>query len=118
MGYGQFIPTVGRTSRIPRPAHRVAWEIANGAIPTGIFVCHRCDNPPCCNPAHLFLGTHQDNVDDMVAKGRHPSSSRFTPDKRSIVLKMSADGRRQVDIAAAVGMSQSFISRFLSGAVR
>lgn len=51
-------------------AHRVAWTIANGEIHDGLFVLHRCDNPPCCNPSHLFLGTDQDNVDDMMRKGR------------------------------------------------
>ena len=51
-------------------AHRVAWRLAVGAIPKNLFVCHHCDNPPCCNPSHLFLGTNQDNIDDMVYKGR------------------------------------------------
>jgi hypothetical protein len=51
-------------------AHRVAWSVRNGPIPAGIFVCHRCDNPPCCNPDHLFLGTPEDNIRDAYQKGR------------------------------------------------
>lgn len=50
--------------------HRVAYEIAYGPIPDGLLVRHSCDNPPCCNPAHLLLGTVQDNADDRVARGR------------------------------------------------
>lgn len=52
-------------------AHRVAWEEAHGAIPAGMFVCHKCDNPPCANVEHLFLGTPAQNTSDMVAKGRN-----------------------------------------------
>jgi hypothetical protein len=51
-------------------AHRVAWEITHGPIPAGLLVLHRCDRRRCCNPAHLFLGTVQDNTDDMLRKGR------------------------------------------------
>lgn len=66
-GYGQ-IKIDGKN----RKTHRVAWELVNGPIPDGLMVCHRCDNPPCCNLDHLFLGTAADNTHDMQAKGRRP----------------------------------------------
>lgn len=60
-------------------AARVAWTMEHGQIPAGLFVLHKCDTPLCVNPAHLFLGTHQDNVADAMAKGRYrnaPSGPR------------------------------------------
>lgn len=70
-GYGRFA-LHGRSRR----AHRVAYLLCIGQIPDGLFVCHRCDNPPCCNPAHLFLGTDLDNVNDSITKGRHTRGER------------------------------------------
>jgi hypothetical protein len=55
------------------PITRVIWELLHGRIPDGMCVCHHCDNPPCVNPDHLF-GTHKDNRDDMIKKGRQNSA--------------------------------------------
>ncbi len=70
MGYGR-ISVNGQ----PILTHRVAWELINGPIPNGLYVCHRCDNPPCVTVIHLFLGTNSENQLDSVAKGRHRSAS-------------------------------------------
>lgn len=66
-------------------AHRLMWEEVNGPIPHGMCVLHRCDNPPCIRPDHLFLGTKADNVRDMIAKGRDALWS--TPNKAKTVCK-------------------------------
>lgn len=58
-------------------AHRVAWILTHGPVPHGLHVLHHCDNPPCCNPTHLFLGTALDNKRDAIAKGRAVDNSRF-----------------------------------------
>lgn len=79
--YGRF-QAVGFPETI---AHRFAWTVTNGPIEGGLFVCHHCDNPPCCNPAHLFLGTPLDNNRDAMRKGRKRSGdnhyARTNPEK-------------------------------------
>jgi hypothetical protein len=77
-GYGQFRAD-GQTHYV----HRVVWEQANGPIPDGLFVLHRCDNPPCARLSHLFLGTHTQNMQDCVSKGRkaQPRWAKLTLEK-------------------------------------
>jgi hypothetical protein len=69
-GYPKIHLRVSGELEIHASAHRIAWMISHGDIPEKMFVLHKCDNRLCCNPDHLFLGTQQDNMDDMVSKGR------------------------------------------------
>lgn len=113
-GYGQVSPhyRVGiKSSR----AHKVAWILTHGPIPEGLHVLHRCDNRLCVNPTHLFLGTHQDNMDDKVSKGRqaHNRGERAGGVKLSSyqVLEIRSDPRTQKVIAQDYGIGQMSVCR-------
>lgn len=69
-GYGQF-----RLKGKMRGAHKASWELTHGSIPDGLWVLHKCDNPSCVRPDHLFLGTAKDNTQDMVSKDRNRSAT-------------------------------------------
>jgi hypothetical protein len=95
-------------------AHRLAWELTNGPITGGLFVLHRCDNPPCCNPSHLFLGTHADNMADRGAKGRAPGGdrhgSRTRPESRACGTGNASAKLTEDDVLAIRGMATVGIS--------
>lgn len=111
-GYGQI-----RINGTSMKAHRVSWAATNGPIPDGALVLHRCDNPACINPDHLFLGDHKANVDDMDAKGRRVNAqhkgSRCPGSKLSEanIPAIRADRRTQHEIAKSYGISQSVVSK-------
>lgn len=102
-------------------AHRVAWNISRPNNCDGLCVLHTCDNPPCVRPDHLFLGTKQDNSDDMFDKGRnyHPAGENSATAKLTYEEVEHIRGLRgklkQVDIAKMFGINQPHVSRILRG---
>jgi hypothetical protein len=101
-------------------AHRFAWTLTNGEIPAGLSVLHRCDNPPCGNPDHLFLGTLADNNRDMVSKGRQASGerarhARLTESEVIEIRRRHAAGERQYLLASEFGVTKPTIHRVVRG---
>lgn len=107
LGYGIFSTVVGRWV----PAHRGSWILLIGNIPVGLCVCHRCDNRRCVNPNHLFLGTHQDNSNDCVSKGRIARWNRMPQTKLTpeIVRNIRTSKEPSRRLARFYGVSQSAI---------
>ena len=113
-GYGEFHCN-GRN----HPAHRVAWLMAGRAIPEGHYVLHRCDNRLCVEPGHLFTGTHQENMDDMAAKGRRAAqpgalngNARLTPEQ---VAEIRTNSRSHRSLGLEYGVSKTTIGRIKRG---
>jgi ribosome-binding protein aMBF1 (putative translation factor) len=102
-------------------SNRVAYIMEHGEIPPGLFVCHSCDNRLCCNPGHLFAGTHEDNVRDMCSKKRQPQTGRSTPspldeDKvRAIREEYAKGGIKQSELAERYGVSAGTIGHITQG---
>jgi hypothetical protein len=115
-GYGR-ISINYKTKRV----HRVSYELSIGPIPEGMCVLHRCDNPPCFNPDHLFLGTNKENTEDMYNKGRQNppvgvrnGNAKLTPEQ---VLQIRKDTRSLDTIAAEYPVSRSIISLIRIGKI-
>jgi hypothetical protein len=112
-GYG-YISIGGRKGKRTY-AHRIAWEFKNGTIPSGLFVLHSCDNPACCNPKHLFLGTRQDNSKDKVNKGRQAKGENNGAHKLNegdvlyIRERYSRGDIRITDLANELGLGRTHV---------
>jgi hypothetical protein len=106
-GYGAICDDSGRQI----PAHRAAYMLAHEmtSLPPKTEVCHRCDNPPCVNPDHLFLGTRTDNVRDMLKKGRSPHAKLTTYDVRAIRRLYRSSAYSQQRLAAQLNVSPATI---------
>ena len=111
-GYGRLKMTrAGTATRIG--AHKAAYEVAFGKIPGGLLCLHDCDNPACCNPKHLYVGTQAQNVQDSVARGRRARGERIASSKLTTaqVVAIRLDDRSQRAIARDYGMDKKTIKQ-------
>jgi len=109
-GYG-FVDLMVRGKRFPILAHRLAWAIAHDCeIPSDRIICHRCDNPSCCNPKHLYLGTPATNAADKVRAGRQVSTLRGVLGEAHPASKYSNSQRAEAVGGRKVGESYQSIS--------
>lgn len=117
-GYAQF-----RAQHKTYRAHRVSYALFNGPVPANTLVCHSCDNRCCVNPKHLWLGTHKDNIQDCVAKGRFQSVGLHNHNRQpkypdALILKIQSGEICRRDALTAYGMSSSHFHRVRSGTQR
>lgn len=103
-GYGSFVRSHDRPApTVLIQAHRMAWELTYGPPPSDLDVLHKCDNRACVRPDHLFLGTHTDNMRDMVAKGRRNPKSKAKSGEAHHFAKLTADDVRAIRARYALG---------------
>lgn len=109
-GYGQI-----RDGKKLRRAHVVIYESVYGLVPRGKKVLHRCDNPPCCNPSHLFVGTQQENVDDMIAKGRDRKAkglengkAKLSDEDVKLIRRLHENGVGHTELGRRFGISRYY----------
>ncbi len=118
-GYGRFL-----IKERPYYAHRVAYFLETGLDPVGFVICHTCDNPPCVNPRHLFMGTPQDNISDMVLKGRRRNGfgdsrgekhggSKLTNVQVKRIRSLAFSGVIQLRLSERFGVSPATISNIV-----
>ena len=110
-GYGNI--STGLAKPRMRSAHRVAWELRNGPIRDGLWVLHRCDNRPCVNPAHLFLGTDTDNNRDMARKGR--VDHQLTPQQVREIRRLWPGSLTMAELGHEFGVSKSAVWSVIHG---
>lgn len=121
-GYGSFSVQVGDGIHTERRAHVVAWELANEKpMPDGMLGCHTCDNPPCCNPSHVFPGTPLTNAQDRDAKGRGIPKGRkritkphLTKSQIRDMRQRRDDGETRLSLSIAFGVSEKQVTRVVS----
>ncbi len=112
-GYGMMrVGSLKDGSRRTEFAHRVSFEISHGPIPKGMHVCHRCDNPSCVNPSHLFLGTPAENHADCIQKRRHHFGEHHKNAKvtSEIVCAIRSSTDTQRELANRYGINQATVS--------
>lgn len=116
-GYGRLvIGSRSDNSRKSVSAPRLAYELVHGAIPKGMEVCHKCDNRKCINPEHLFIGSHQDNIDDRERKGRNKFPRKLS-DKQVELIHAMRLHKTSHQLAVEFGVCRDSIKKIWSGKV-